>query len=90
MMKIAKAQKIPVKNAEPTVEELLARFCYYYQQYTYKQAENLPYKRVVQMLKVARQEQAKEWYNLARAYASSQSKDGFKNYMSELKEIINS
>lgn len=90
-MKIVKAQKVSPDIKEPTPKDVLARFCYHFPQYTFFKARKMPLKRINQMLKVARQEQAKEWYNLARAIAAPHSKDGkaYKQLMSELKEIIN-
>lgn len=55
-MKVIKIQKIPQKKV--SIQDVLARFCFYYQQYTYEQAKKLPYIRVIRMLKVADRERA--------------------------------
>jgi len=87
-MAIVKAQKIPQKQISST--DIVARFCYFFPQYTYLEAKKLPYKRIVQLLKVARQEQAREWYNLTRitATANSSKKGAVNDLLSEFKNII--
>jgi len=89
-MAIIKIQKIASDIKEPATEDVLASFCFHFQQYTFGTARTLPYKRILQMLKVARQEQAKEWYNLARAMAAPHSKDGkaYTSLLEEFKAII--
>lgn len=87
-MVIIKAKRIPQK--EISGDEILARFCYLFPQYTFLAARKLPFKRIIQMIKVARKEQAKEWYNLTRAIASPhmKSKNAVSNLLSEFKKII--
>lgn len=91
-MAVIKVQKVTSSIKEPSVEDVLARFCYHYPQYTLRQAKDLPLKRIIQMLKVVRQEQAKEWYNLARAIGAPHAKDKgtLNKLLNEFKEIIQS
>lgn len=83
-----KAQKIPQKKISP--EQIIALFCYHYQQYTFKQARNLPYKRVVMMLKVAEKEHAKRMFELTRIVAAPHTKkgSGVKSVLSYYESII--
>lgn len=73
-MKAIKAQKVP--KSEISVNDLLARFCYSFPQYTFAQAQRLPYRRVVQMLKVARKEEARKMYELMQVVAAPHSRKG--------------
>lgn len=73
-MPIIHAQKIPQKIQNSS--DLLARFCYHFPHYSYQQARKLPYKRVLQMLKVARKEQAWVLYNLTQIASAPHSKKG--------------
>lgn len=67
-MAVFKAQKIPKKEIK--VDDILGRFCFYYQQYTYSQARKLPYKRIIQLLRVVEREHAKKMIDITRAIAS--------------------
>lgn len=58
-MAIIKVKKIPRKQEKP--EDLLATFCFYYPQYKYHEARQLPYRRINKMLKVARKETARNY-----------------------------
>lgn len=84
-----KAQKIPKK--ETSTEDILALFCYKFPQYTYSHARKLPFKRIVQMLKVAEKADARLMYTLLRAIAGPHTKkgSGLQSLASELKAIIN-
>jgi ribosomal protein L35AE/L33A len=84
-----KAQKIPRKSVN--VEDILALFCYKYPQYKYSEARNLPYRRLVKMLKIAQKEDAKFLYTLTRAIISPHTKggSGARKLIKELEGIIN-
>ncbi|MFA9228760.1 MAG: hypothetical protein ACEQR7_10090 [Agathobacter rectalis] len=72
------------------MEDIIARFCYYYPQYTYHFAyKNLPFKRIVKMLSVARKEQALMLYNITRAIAAPHTKkgSGVKSLLDEFKKV---
>lgn len=85
---IIKAQKTTEENTEAG-EDILARFCYLYPSYTFIEAKKLPYNRVLKMIKVARKEQAYEWYNLLRiAMAPHGKKGSASNIIREYKKII--
>lgn len=84
---IIKAQKIVEK--QEAGEDILARFCYLYPSYTYIEAKKLPYKRILKMIKIARKEQAYEWYNLLRIAVAPHSKKGAtSNLIKEYRNII--
>ena len=87
-MAIIKAQKVPKKV--DSAEDILARFCYYYKQYTLNQAKGMPYKRITQMLKVADREQATFLANLTNVVASPHTKkgSGVKKMLEYFKGII--
>jgi len=73
-MAFIRAQKIPEKIESPEVT--LARFCFYFQQYTFHQARKLPYKYVVLMLSSAEKERARFLYDLTNAISSPHTKKG--------------
>lgn len=88
MPKVIKVQKIPRAKTPP--EDLLATFCYYYQQYTFAQARKMPYKRVMHMLKVARKEQARKMINLLQIVSAPHGKKGsVKSLFDKFNAIIN-
>ncbi len=85
---IIKAQKVTKDIKNEAGEDILARFCYFYP-YTYEEAKRMPYRRILKMLKVARKEQAYEWYNLLRIAVAPQSKKGaVSDLIKEYKQII--
>lgn len=73
-MRVIKAQKIPKKQNDP--EETLALFCFYFPAYAYHEARQLPYKRIVKMLKVVRKEQARQKIDLLNIVTAPHSKKG--------------
>lgn len=87
-MAVIKAQKVPQKTE--SVEDIIATFCYYFPQYTFSQASEMPAKRVRQMLKVARKEEAMRMYNLTQLIAAPHTKKGVgvKTMLKYFKEII--
>lgn len=89
-MPVIKAQSIPRRKID--VEEVLARFCYYYQQYTYSMARRLPFSRIVKMLKIAQKEQAKKYLEFVKIVAAPHSKKGagVKKLLELYEEVINS
>lgn len=88
-MKILKAKRIPRK--ETSVEDIIALFCYYYQQYKYHEARKLPFKRLISMLKVAKKEYAKQMYDLTQITASPHTRkgQGVNKLLEHYKRIIN-
>lgn len=88
-MAVIKAKQLPKKKAE-SAEEILARFCYHFQQYTYSEARKLPYKRVVQLLKAAQKEQAKEMIVLTHIASAPHSRKGklIKKVLDYLNRVI--
>lgn len=84
-----KIQKIPKKKI--SVDDTLATFCYKFPQYTFSQAERLPYKRVLQMLKIARKLDAQRMIELVNIAAAPHTKkgQGVKNIIEYYKGVIN-
>lgn len=90
-MTVIKAQKVPKKQDHP--DDLIARFCYYYPQYTFSKAKKqVPLKRIVQMLNVARKEQALFLYNITEAIAAPHTKkgQGVTSLLNRFKKILDS
>lgn len=69
------AQQAP-RDSNNTAEEVIARFCLYYQQYKYSEAKKLPYKRIKQMLKVAEKERAVFFLDLLEIVVAPHTKKG--------------
>lgn len=70
-----KAQKIPRKKT--SLDDVIARFCYYFPQYTFADAKKkLPYRRVMQMLRVAEKERAAFLFELTNIAAAPHTKKG--------------
>lgn len=67
-MPTIKVQSIPKKKVR--TEDILALFCYHFSQYKFHQAEKLPYRRVIQMLRVAEKEHAKKMFELTQIAAA--------------------
>lgn len=73
-MPVIRAQKIPRKTE--SAEDTLARFCFYFQQYTYEEARKLPFKRVLKLLKIARRERARQMYELTQIASAPHTDKG--------------
>lgn len=72
-----KVQKIPQKSpSAKDFEDLIARFCLFFPSYTFAQARRLPAMRIIQMLKVARREEARRMIELTQVIASPHAKGG--------------
>lgn len=82
-----KVKKVP-ERAPPTSQEILATFCFYYQQYTYEQAKQLPYRRISSFLKIARKQQAQKMLDLTRVIAGASSSKGLENVLSYFNGIL--
>lgn len=87
-MPVFKAQKIP--RQEIKTDDILARFCFYFPQYTFSQARRLPYKRVIQLLKAVDREHAKKMIDLLRIATAPHSDKGkmVKELLSEFKDRL--
>lgn len=66
------------KSAQPDVspDEVLAMFCYYFPAYTYKQARQMPERRVTLMLKTALREKARHYLELTKIMAAPHTEKG--------------
>lgn len=89
-MPVIKAQKMPRQPLN--VDETLSRFCYHYQQYTFNMARQMPFSRIVKMLKVAQKEQYKKYLQLVKIAAAPHTKkgSGVKKLIESYEEVINS
>ena len=87
-----RVKKVVVKAPKLNVDELLARLCYYYPQYTFREAKELPYKHVQLLLRVAKKQQAIQLYNLTQIAAAPHTKkgEGVKKLSEHFKGIANS
>lgn len=72
-MAVIKSQKIPSTTSLLTADDLLARFCVQFPQYTLTEARKLPVKRVLAMLTVARKVHAEQMIDLLQIMAAVQS-----------------
>lgn len=72
------------------VDEIIPLVCYYYPQYTIREAEELPYFRVVQLLEVAQREKAREYAELVKIVAAphTQKGRGVKKLLDSYQRII--
>ena len=86
---IIKAQKVPKKTI--SVDETIATFCYKFPQYTFSQAEQLPFKRIIQMLTVAKKLEAQKMIELVNIVTAPHTKkgQGVKSVIEYYKRIIN-
>lgn len=89
-MVVVKVQKIPKKIQK--AEDILASFCYNFPRYSLAQARKMPYKRINQMLKVARKEHARKMVDLLRIVAAPHSPKGkdVTKLLQEFNDILNS
>lgn len=74
------------------VEDVLARFCYYFPQYTYQKARRLPAVRVRKMLRSARNEHDKNMaaflYELVQCLPVINSKEHYNAMLKKYDEIM--
>lgn len=75
-------------NTAWSEENLWARFCYYFPQYTFNEAKKLPFKRIMQMLSVVDKERALDAYHhcLAAMAPHSKKPDSVLKYFKQLIE----
>lgn len=90
-VKVIKVQKVPDRAGDSDYRELLATLCYYYPQYTYKQARKLPFQRVQLLVKTARRVEATKLYNLTLIAAAPHSDKGkaVNKLLKNFEEIMN-
>lgn len=81
-MAIIKAEKVPVEQA--SAEDILGKFCYYYQQYTYAQARRLPIMRVLKLLRIAEKENARRMHGFANMLMAAH----FSKNSSAMKKVV--
>lgn len=73
-MAVIKVASIPKKSVSK--RELYATLCYYYPQYTLKEASKLPGRDVTLLLKTAQKMEAIKMMNLTQIAAAPHSKNG--------------
>lgn len=88
IIQVQKEEKKEQKRNE--YEDTLALFCFLFPSYTYAEAKHLPYRRIMRMIKVAKREQAYNWYNLLQISIASQTKQSASKLYKEYKKIIES
>jgi hypothetical protein len=88
-MPVVKAQKIPVIESEHSVEDELALFCYYFPQYTYRQAQGMPAIRIRQMIGAVEKQHARRMHDLVLIVAAphSSKKGTIKNMLEYFKKL---
>lgn len=79
---VVRVKKVPRKKENP--EDIIATFCYYFPQYKYHEAKKLPYRRIKQMLRVAKKETARQNYYLTRIISAPHAK----NASSAIKKLL--
>lgn len=89
-MATIQAQKIPQKV--PSANEILTTFCLYYPAYTFRMAQNMPYRRVVYMVRQARRHEARRMIELTRIIAAPHTDKGkgIQKVIELYQEILNS
>lgn len=72
--------------------EILAEVCYYYPQYTLKEAGRLSYRDVQLLLRTARKQQAIYYYNMTQIAAAPHTKkgEGVSNLSEHFNKLANS
>ena len=68
-------QALPKKKPDSS-SDTLAKFCYHFPQYKYHEAREMPFKRVQQMLIIARKEYAHKMIDLTNIAAAPHSAKG--------------
>lgn len=76
---VAQIPKPEVSKSE--TRETLARLCYFYPQYTLRQARRLPYRDVVLLLNTVRRQQAEDYYALTQIAAAPHTKTGVQSLL---------
>lgn len=74
-MPVIRAKKIPGREPDPP-DVTLAKFCYYFPSYKFHEARQLPYRRVVKMLRIAQKEYAMKMLHLTQIVAAPHTKKG--------------
>lgn len=86
---VAAAQSIPSSEKEPSNRETWAAVCYYYPQYTLKEASELPARDIRLLLSTARKLEASRMFNLTQIAAAPHTKkgEGVKKLSQHFKEL---
>ncbi len=86
-----KTQSVPKTEQKNSIDDLIIRFCYYFQQYKYNEARLLPLSRIKKMLKVADKELCTHYMQLTQiAVAPHTTKGtGVKNLMDVYEKGMN-
>lgn len=77
MGKVVSAKPIhKSRGSSGALREVYAELCYYYPQYTLKEAQELPARDVKLLLRVAQKQEAQRMFNLVQIVASPHTKGG--------------
>lgn len=90
-MNVIKVQSVPKKENKTTSEDVLARFCYYFPQYTYFEARKLPVIRIRKMLAVVDIEKNKFYHEMVQVVSAPHTSkgSGVGKLLSKYEKLIN-
>lgn len=71
-----RVKRVPSQEPKINKRELFALLCYYYPQYTLKEASLLPYRDINLLIRIAKEQRASEYYTLTQISAAPHSKKG--------------
>ena len=74
MGKRVRVQRIPVESAQINKRETYATVCYYYPQYTLKEAAQLPFRDIRLLIATAQKIEAARMYNFTQIAAAPHTK----------------
>lgn len=69
-----RAKQVPTQAVSVNKREMFATLCYYFPQYTLKDAAEMPFKNVQLLLKTAKRIEAERMYNLTQIAAAPHTK----------------
>lgn len=89
-MAVIQAARIPQKKTNK--RELYAMVCFYYNQYTLKEAQKLPARDLILLIKTAQKLEAQKMFNLTQIAAAPHTKGGksVKKLAEHFKNVSNS
>lgn len=91
-MAIIKVKKVPKTERKIDIDDILARFCYYFPQYTFKQAQKMPAMRIRKMLKSARAEHRANMYEflfeLVQTIPVMNSQEHYNKMLNKYEDLI--
>lgn len=85
---MAKIKLAKIPSRRESVFTKLALFCHYYPQYKIDEAKKLPFKTLIQMLRVVQKKEAEHYLNLTQVFGNATDKKGYKRLIEAYKERI--